>query len=255
MPRRRFRAWKSVQIRFRERDLARIPPRCLQADSRAVPTGTPRAATSPINALRNYLFACLESEARPSTPVACAMCGEPVLKRRRRHCEACMPNARREHGLRAIKAARKALAAQAAAGNDPRRSPAVNRARGEAISDGLAAIEVGRASIRASGTRPGSSVRSCRSSMRSRSKRSARRPGYRSRPARASGRARRFLIHGTGTACSHCSKPGTEAPRRTPLAADAFLHRGARENEELGTESLRLNNGGSFGIAGGVRRC
>lgn len=48
----------------------------------------------------------------------CAMCGEPLLKRRRRHCEACMPKARREHGLRAIEAARKALAAQAAAGND-----------------------------------------------------------------------------------------------------------------------------------------
>jgi hypothetical protein len=42
----------------------------------------------------------------------------------------------REHGLRAIEAARKALAAQAAAGNDPRRSAPVNRARGEAISEG-----------------------------------------------------------------------------------------------------------------------
>jgi hypothetical protein len=47
-----------------------------------------------------------------------------------------MPKARREHGLRAIEAARKALAAQAAEGNDPRRSAAVNRARGEAISEG-----------------------------------------------------------------------------------------------------------------------
>ena len=46
-----------------------------------------------------------------------------------------MPKARREHGLRAIEAARKALAAQTAAGNDPRRSAAVNRARGEAISE------------------------------------------------------------------------------------------------------------------------
>jgi hypothetical protein len=45
-----------------------------------------------------------------------------------------MPKARREHGLRAIEAARKALAAQTAAGNDPRRSADVNRARGEAIS-------------------------------------------------------------------------------------------------------------------------
>ena len=67
---------------------------------------------------------------------ACATCGEPVLKRRRRHCEACMPKARRKHGLRAIEAARKVLAAQTAAGNDPRCSADVNRARGEAISDG-----------------------------------------------------------------------------------------------------------------------
>jgi hypothetical protein len=47
-----------------------------------------------------------------------------------------MPKARREHGLRAIEAARKALAAQAAAGNDPQRSAVVNQARGEAISEG-----------------------------------------------------------------------------------------------------------------------
>jgi len=39
--------------------------RWLRCDSRAsVLTGAPRAATSPVNALRNYLFACLESEAR-----------------------------------------------------------------------------------------------------------------------------------------------------------------------------------------------
>ena len=60
-----FGAWKNVEIRFRERDLARIPARWLRCGSRAsVLTGAPRAATSPINAMRNYLFACLESEAR-----------------------------------------------------------------------------------------------------------------------------------------------------------------------------------------------
>lgn len=271
-----FSAWRDVRIRFRERDVARIPARWLRADSRAsVLTGAPRAATSPINAMRNYLFACCESEARlallahgcdpamgvlyadqrnrdslaldamepvradvdaflldlledrvftardfgelpngicriaaplthefaltlphwreclrpiaanlaqrfrepfgrsrtkprpdksallatprkrsqprpyatrkwraptveaqPSSPIACAMCGGPVLKRRRRHCDACMPKARRDHGLRAMAAARKALAAQAAAGNDPRRSAAVNRKRSEAVSEG-----------------------------------------------------------------------------------------------------------------------
>ncbi|HEY2473279.1 MAG TPA: hypothetical protein VGI19_00620 [Candidatus Cybelea sp.] len=47
-----------------------------------------------------------------------------------------MPKARREHGLRAIAAARKALAVQSAAGNDPRSSAAVNQARGKAISEG-----------------------------------------------------------------------------------------------------------------------
>ena len=279
MPRRcTFSAWRDVRIGFRERDLARIPARWLRCDSRAsVLTGAPRAATSPLNAMRNYICACWSPklashyshmgcdptlgvparrsaqprfprarrdgsrcgatwmpfcsifwkiamfsardfgelpngicriaaplthelaltlphwreclrpiaarlaqtfreslvnkgaaprtvsaksvnkrrsipgperspllatprkasqprpyatrawraptvEARPSSPIACAMCGKPVLKRRRRHCEACMPQARREHGLRAIAAARKALAAQTAAGNDPRRN-------------------------------------------------------------------------------------------------------------------------------------
>jgi hypothetical protein len=96
---------------------------------------TPRRASQP----RPYAtrkWRTPTGEARPKSPVACAMCGEPVLKRRRRHCEACMPKARREQGLRAIEAARKALAAQTAAGYDPRRSADVNRARGEAISEG-----------------------------------------------------------------------------------------------------------------------
>jgi hypothetical protein len=47
-----------------------------------------------------------------------------------------MPKARREQGLRAIEAARKTLAAQTAAGNDPRASAATNRERGTAISEG-----------------------------------------------------------------------------------------------------------------------
>jgi hypothetical protein len=47
-----------------------------------------------------------------------------------------MPKARREHGLRAIEAARKVLAAQTAEGHDPRRSAVVNRVRGEAIAEG-----------------------------------------------------------------------------------------------------------------------
>ncbi len=273
-----FAAWKGVEIRFLERDLARIPARWLRCGSRAsVLTGAPRAATSPLNAMRNYLFACVEGEARlallahgldptlgvlhadqrnrdslvldamepvranvdaflldlledrifaardfaelpngvcriaaPLThelaltlphwreclrpiaaslaqafrdalagkngrrvipaskrsplvatprkasqlrpyaakawrasrpealaakPTACASCGQPMLKRRRRHCEACLPQARRERGLRAIEAARKALAAQAAAGKDPRASAHAGHKRGEANSE------------------------------------------------------------------------------------------------------------------------
>jgi hypothetical protein len=30
-------------------------------------------------------------DAGPANPTACALCGEPILKRRRRHCDACMP--------------------------------------------------------------------------------------------------------------------------------------------------------------------
>ena len=46
-----------------------------------------------------------------------------------------MPQARREHGLRAIAKARKALAAQALAGADPRRSRETARKRADAVSD------------------------------------------------------------------------------------------------------------------------
>jgi hypothetical protein len=48
-----------------ERDIAGVPARWLRTDSRAsLLTGTPSAATSPINAMRNCLFASLQSEAR-----------------------------------------------------------------------------------------------------------------------------------------------------------------------------------------------
>lgn len=50
------------------------------------------------------------------------------------YCEACLPHVRRERGLRAIEAARKGLAAQAAVGNDPRVSARAGGKRGAAIS-------------------------------------------------------------------------------------------------------------------------
>jgi hypothetical protein len=46
-----------------------------------------------------------------------------------------LPQARRERGLRAIESARKALAAQAAAGEDPRASPQAGRKRGAANAE------------------------------------------------------------------------------------------------------------------------
>ncbi|MGA7200600.1 MAG: CRISPR-associated endonuclease Cas1 [Candidatus Cybelea sp.] len=82
------------------------------------------------------LWGALNAEGLAASAIPCALCGEQVLKRRRRHCDKCMPKARREHGLRAIETARKALAAQTAAGNDPGRCAPVNRARGEAIEEG-----------------------------------------------------------------------------------------------------------------------
>jgi CRISPR-associated endonuclease Cas1 len=133
----------SLAQTFREAIVDRgTTPRIRAANARNKPwpdksslLATPRKASQPRPyATRKWRTPTVE--ARPASLIACALCGEPVLKRRRRHCDACMPKARREHGLRAIEAARKALAAQSAAGSDPRRSAAVNRARGEAISEG-----------------------------------------------------------------------------------------------------------------------
>jgi CRISPR-associated endonuclease Cas1 len=68
-------------------------------------------------------------------PTACAICGEPIEMRRRRHCATCMPTMRRAHGERAIERARKALALQVRAGNDPRASAEAGRKRGDANAE------------------------------------------------------------------------------------------------------------------------
>ncbi len=79
-------------------------PRTLSAKSRnkrrSIPgpdrsplVATPRKGSQP----RPYATRAWRTpsvEGRPANPIACAICGEPVLKRRRRHCEACMPKAR-----------------------------------------------------------------------------------------------------------------------------------------------------------------
>ncbi len=90
----------------------------------------------------------------------------------------------------------------------------------------ICAIIAGLASSKAtSAIGHGSSARLCRSCKAIRSTRSRGLRAYRSRLARAFGPVRRCLIRGIGTACSHWSKLGNEAARRTFLAADAFLRR------------------------------
>jgi CRISPR-associated endonuclease Cas1 len=68
-------------------------------------------------------------------PTACAACGKPVVKRRRRHCDACIPGLRVAHAEKVVVAARKALADRASAGNDPRNSREANRKRGAANAE------------------------------------------------------------------------------------------------------------------------
>ncbi|MFY9719145.1 MAG: CRISPR-associated endonuclease Cas1 [Candidatus Cybelea sp.] len=74
-------------------------------------------------------------EALALIPIACAACGKPVVKRRRRHCDACIPAMRVAHANKVVVAARKALARQASVGTDPRRDPEVNRKRAAAVSE------------------------------------------------------------------------------------------------------------------------
>ncbi len=68
-------------------------------------------------------------------PAPCAACGKPVLKRRRRHCDACIPGIRAEHAKKVVAVARRALAERAAAGEDPRTSREANRKRGAANAE------------------------------------------------------------------------------------------------------------------------
>jgi hypothetical protein len=95
---------QSLCVRHQRSRIARRVRRIAAADHkrRSVPASnpspllaTPRKTSQP----RPYATRAWRTptvEARPANPIACAMCGEPVLKRRRRHCEACMPKARRE---------------------------------------------------------------------------------------------------------------------------------------------------------------
>ncbi len=92
---------------------------------------TPRKASQP-RPYAGKAWSTPRLETLSKAAASCELCSGPVLKRRRRHCDACIPKVRRAHGLRAIEAARKALAAQAAEGNDPRASDRAGRKRGAA---------------------------------------------------------------------------------------------------------------------------
>jgi CRISPR-associated endonuclease Cas1 len=115
--------------RFPSRKGLAVP---LESSAQSPLNATPRKVTIP-RPYASKAWGTPRPEAPPLVPVGCARCGKPVEKRRRRHCEACMPRARREHGLRAIECARQALRLQTLAGNDPRADSETNRKRGEAI--------------------------------------------------------------------------------------------------------------------------
>jgi CRISPR-associated endonuclease Cas1 len=58
-------AWRNVSITFPKKDLPRVPDHWQRFGTRISPlSGSPRLATNPLNAMLNYLYAILESEAR-----------------------------------------------------------------------------------------------------------------------------------------------------------------------------------------------
>ncbi len=58
-------AWSTLPVNFPKNDLPRIPTHWLSFGGRVSPlTGSPRLAANPLNAILNYLYSVLESEAR-----------------------------------------------------------------------------------------------------------------------------------------------------------------------------------------------
>ena len=58
-------AWRNLSITFPKRDLSRVPQHWQRFGARVSPlTGSPRLAVNPANAILNYLYTVLESEAR-----------------------------------------------------------------------------------------------------------------------------------------------------------------------------------------------
>ncbi len=68
-------------------------------------------------------------------PNTCVRCGESVVKRRRKHCDRCIPSVREEHARNIVSSARATLAKEHASGRDPRSTPEANRKRGLANSE------------------------------------------------------------------------------------------------------------------------
>jgi CRISPR-associated endonuclease Cas1 len=58
-------AWRDLPINFPKKDRCRVPDHWCRFGARVSPlTGSPRLAANPVNAILNYLYALLESEAR-----------------------------------------------------------------------------------------------------------------------------------------------------------------------------------------------
>jgi CRISPR-associated endonuclease Cas1 len=58
-------AWRKLPVNFPKKDLHRVPEHWRTFGARVSPlTGSPRLAANPVNAMLNYLYAVLESEAR-----------------------------------------------------------------------------------------------------------------------------------------------------------------------------------------------
>jgi CRISPR-associated endonuclease Cas1 len=130
-----FRAALSNPPTFHMRGRSHAPMRAARIAQPPSPlTATPRRSQKP-RPYASKAWNAPRPEPLALIPAACTSCGKPVVKRRRRYCEACLPQARRARGLRAIAIARKALAAQAAAGQDPRATSHAGRKRGEANAE------------------------------------------------------------------------------------------------------------------------
>jgi len=60
-----WKAWRTVPIRFPDKDLPRVPEHWRKFGSRvSALSGSPRLAVNPVNAILNYLYALLEAECR-----------------------------------------------------------------------------------------------------------------------------------------------------------------------------------------------